>query len=244
MKKVLVRRILRAVQRRIGRRVEPGGDGRLANYLDRRAARRVLESIIAKTNDVKTVHWLGRPIWQYPLDLWIIQEMIAEQKPDLVVETGTHLGGSAYFFANICDLLDHGQIISIDIAAQGTMPHPRITYVQSSSTDPAIIRRVANRIREIGARKILIMLDSDHSEQHVRQELEVYAPLVPVGSFIHVQDGCIDELRCLQDGRPGPVPAVKSFLNDHPQFIRDTGVELRYVMTAHPYGWLRRVVAD
>lgn len=236
-----MRRIVKGLSWRFRRQFGPGGGTQLANYLDQRAARRVLQAIIGKTNDVETVRWLDRPIWQYPLDAWLLQEMIGSLKPDLIVETGTCLGGSAYFFANICDLIDNGQIMSIDIAPRGTMPHPRITYVRGSSTDPEIVDMVAQRMKALNAKNVLIMLDSDHTERHVRQELEAYAPLVPVGSYIYVQDGCIDTLPCLSDGRPGPVPAVKSFLESHPEFIRDTDTEFRYVMTAHPYGWLKRV---
>lgn len=240
----MIRRIINAISLRYRKRLGPGGRTRLAHYLDQRAARRVLEAIIAKTNDVETVRWLDRPIWQYPLDAWVLQEMIGSLKPDLIVETGTCLGGSAYFFANIFDLIGHGEVISIDIAPRGTMPHPRVTYVRGSSIDPQIIADVERRIKGLNAKAVLIMLDSDHSEAHVRKELEMYAPLIPVGSYFYVQDGCIDTLPSLRDGRPGPVPAVKRFLEAHPQFVRDTEAEFRYVMTAHPYGWLKRIALD
>jgi cephalosporin hydroxylase len=226
---------------RYRRTLGPGGKLKLAQYLDQRAANRVLEAIIAKTNDVETVRWLDRPIWQYPLDAWVMQEMIGAIKPDLLVETGTCLGGSAYFFANLMDLMGHGEVISIDIAPRGTMPHPRVTYIRGSSVDEKIIDGVKDRIKALDARAVLIMLDSDHSEAHVRQELERYAPLIPVGSYFYVQDGCIDTLPSLRAGRPGPVPAVQSFLKAHPEFVRDTEAEFRYVMTAHPYGWLKRI---
>jgi len=239
----MMRRIINRVRRSVRQVVGPGSNSQLAQFIDRHAANRVLEAMIAKTNDVETVRWLGRPIWQYPLDAWLVQEMIAQLQPDLIVETGTCLGGSAFFFGSVCDLLGRGEVISIDIAARGTMPHPRVTYIAGSSTDPAIVQHVADRIEKIAAKSVLIMLDSDHTERHVRRELESYAPLIPVGSYFYVQDGCIDELECFQDGRPGPVPAIKSFLRDHPEFVRDTEAEFRYVMTAHPYGWLKRISA-
>ena len=240
----MFRRIINSVRFRYRKRLGPGVGNRLANYLDQRAAKRVLEAIILKTDDVETVRWLDRPIWQYPMDAWLVQEMIGSIKPDLIVETGTCLGGSAYFFANLFDLMGHGEVISIDIAPRGTMPHPRITYVRGSSVDPQIVADVEQRIKDLNAKAVLIMLDSDHTEAHVRQELEVYAPLVPVGSYFYVQDGCIDTLPSLAHGRPGPVPAAQSFLAAHPQFVRDTEAEFRYVMTAHPYGWLKRVEPD
>ena len=237
----MMRRIITGLRRRVRYFVGPGSNTQIAQFLDRHAANRVLEALIAKTNDVETVTWLGRPIWQYPLDAWLVQEMLAQLKPDLIVETGTCLGGSAFFFGTMCDLLGRGEVMSIDIAARGTMPHPRVTYIAGSSTDPEIVNLVAERIKKLNAQSVLIMLDSDHTERHVRNELEAYAPLIPLGSYFYVQDGCIDELECLSDGRPGPVAAVKSFLRDHPEFVRDTETEFRYVMTAHPYGWLKRV---
>jgi cephalosporin hydroxylase len=138
-------------------------------------------------------------------------------------------------------LLGHGQVISIDCAPLGTIPHPRITYVLGSSVDPDIVSTVAGRARSIGAQKIFIMLDSDHTPGHVLQELSSYAPLVPVGSYIHVQDGCLDELPIYRRYAPGPLAAVKAFLRNNSSFIRDLEPERRYVMTAHPYGWLKRV---
>jgi hypothetical protein len=153
-------RWLRSLQRsfaeRLLRLIGPGVQNWVARYLDQRASRRVLQAIIMKTNDVETVRWLGQPIWQYPLDAWIIQEVVGELKPDIVVETGTYLGGSAYFFACLCDLLGQGEVISIDIAARGTIPHPRITYLQGSSTDPAIVGSVAQRIPKAGAKGCLL----------------------------------------------------------------------------------------
>ena len=212
----------------------------LKRYLDALAAKRVLGAIVAKTDDVRTVRWMGRSIWQYPLDAWLIQEVITELRPDLIIETGTYQGGSAYFFACLCDLMNHGDIISIDIASHGTMPHPRITYITGSSVDPQIVSTVAQRIAQSKAQRILVSLDSDHRSAHVLQELEIYARYVPQGSYIHIQDGCIDELSMFRHARPGPKVAVKTFLKRHPEFIRDRALEQRYVLTAHPYGWITR----
>lgn len=229
------------LRRAIRRHLAPGGRSWLARKLDEFACTRTLTAFVRRTEDVQHVRWAGRPIWQYPLDTWTIQEMICSLQPDLIVETGTYMGGSAFFYASICDLISHGRIITIDVAAKETISHPRIRYIQGSSTDPGIVGQVAAEAASTPDGRVLVILDSDHRARHVRQELEAYAPLVPVGSYIHVQDGCIDTLACFRGGRPGPLAAVKAFLADHPEFVRDTEVELRYVMTAHPYGWLRRV---
>jgi cephalosporin hydroxylase len=206
--------------------------------------RRMHAAMYIQTEDAITVRWLGRQIWQYPLDAWNLQEVVADLKPDLIVETGTWRGGSAFFLASLCDLLGHGEVISIDVAARETIPHPRITYVQGSSVDPAVVETVAQRMRALMVRRVLIILDSDHTAQHVRKELDAYSPFVPVDSYIHVQDGDIDEFPIHKRYRPGPKVAAAAFLREHPEFVRDDRVESRYIVTAHPYGWLRRVARE
>ena len=186
-------------------RSDAGSRGRLAHYVDQWAVRRTLRLLIAKTNNVHIVRWLGKPILQHPMDAWVMQEVIADLKPDVIVETGTYLGGSAYFFACLCDLLGHGEVVSIDIGPQGTIDHPRITYLRGSSVDPNITGRVQERLQSVGATRVLVVLDSDHSAAHVREELETYAPLVPVGSYVHVQDGIVDQLPDFRNIKPGPL---------------------------------------
>jgi len=216
----------------------------LKAYLDRWASRRILARMIDKTDNFQNVRWLGAMMWQFPISAWVLQEVVSETKPDIIIETGTYSGGSAYFLASLCDLLGRGEIVSIDIEPRSTIPHPRITYLTASSVDPAAVNLVRQRIERIKAKTILLILDSDHRMAHVLRELESYAPLIPVGSYIHVQDGCIDELDCLRVDRPGPKEAAKSFLRDHPEFVRDEEIESRYVLTFCPYGWLKRVRSD
>jgi cephalosporin hydroxylase len=214
---------------------------RISAWLDAWAARRTLDALVRKTNNVKTVRWLGRPVWQYPLDAWVLQEVISEVKPDLIIEFGTFQGGSAFFFASLCDLLGHGRVLSIDVAPRSTVPHERIDYLIGSSVAEPIIAAVREKIDRLHARRLLFVLDSDHSAAHVRAELEAYAPLVPVGCYVHVQDGLLDYLSRFRSLRPGPAAAVEGFLADHPEFARDLDLEGRYVMTAHISGWLRRL---
>ena len=113
--------------------------------------------------------WMNVPCEKCPLDLWIYQEIIAELRPDLIIETGTRFGGSALFMAHILDLLGKGEILTIDIDNSiPRPPHPRITYVHGSSVDTALIESLlADRRDEVR----LVVLDSDHSKAHVLQEL-------------------------------------------------------------------------
>jgi cephalosporin hydroxylase len=213
----------------------------LTHAIDRWAFRRSMEAVIVRTDHLRGVQWLGRSIWQFPMDAWLLQEAIVSLKPGLIVETGTHRGGSAFFFATLFDLLEvPGEVISIDIAAEDTVPHPRITYLAASSVDPDTVRRVAERAGVLGG-QVLVILDSDHSSAHVSRELEAYAPLVPVGGLLHVQDGWVDRLRPGRGFGDGPTVAVKAFLAANPAFVRDKELEERYLLSLHPFGWLRRV---
>ncbi len=216
----------------------------LTHAIDRWAFRRSLEAVIVRTGHLSGVEWLGRSIWQFPMDAWLIQEVITSLKPRLIVETGTHRGGSAFFFATLFDLLDiPGEVISIDVAAEQTVPHPRITYLAGSSVDPDIVGQVSQRAEAVGG-QVLVILDSDHNAAHVAREMASYAPLVPVGGLIHVQDGWVDQLRPGRGFGDGPTIAVKAFLAANPAFVLDEEIEHRYLLSIHPYGWLRRVSQD
>lgn len=76
--------------------------------------------------------WLGTPVQKLPLDLWLMQELIVELRPDLIVETGTAAGGSALFYATVMDVLDHGRIVSVDIDSD-----PAGRPIRESSTSAA-----------------------------------------------------------------------------------------------------------
>lgn len=215
----------------------------LTRMIDAWAIRRSLDAVIVRTNQLRDVQWLGHPIWQFPMDAWVLQEVISTLKPGLIVETGTHRGGSAYYFATLLDLLDiPGKVISIDIAAEQEIAHPRITYLSGSSTDPAIVSQV--REQAAGAGPVLVILDSDHRAAHVGQELDAYAPIVPVGSLLHIQDGWVDKLKAGRAFGSGPTVAAKEFLAANPAFRRDRELEQRYLLTLHPMGWLRRIEPD
>jgi cephalosporin hydroxylase len=201
---------------------------------------RFFERLISHTNNFGGVTWLGKPIWQNILDLWVIQETIAEVSPALLIECGTNRGGSAYFYAHLFDLLGTGRVISIDVERMHDITHPRVEFLIGSSVSEAI----ANQVREEAAKTsgpVMVILDSDHSEQHVSRELEVYAPLVTLDSYCLVQDGVIDTLDMFTAARPGPLGAINRFLANNRQFRVDVEKCNRFLVTHHPMGWLKRV---
>jgi cephalosporin hydroxylase len=197
--------------------------------------------LVRRTGNFSQVTWLGKPIWQNVLDLWTIQETISEIRPALLIECGTNRGGSAWFFAQLFDLMGQGRVVTIDVEKMHDLEHPRIRFLVGSSVSEPVLEKVREEAAPAGG-PVMVILDSDHSAGHVRRELDLYAPLVTPGSYILVQDGLIDTLPMFRSGRPGPLAAVRGFLEEHPEFEVDHERCGRFVITHHPMGWLRRRV--
>ena len=131
--------------------------------------------------------WLGRHVYKCPTDLWMYQEILHDTRPDLIIETGTFSGGSALFLASMCDLIGGGRIVTIDVEPQDDLPvHPRIKYLAGSSVAPDILEQV--REEASGDDRVMVILDSDHSKDHVLAELREYAPLVSDDCYLIVED--------------------------------------------------------
>ncbi len=178
--------------------------------------------------------FLGVHTLQSPTDAWIIMEIMHEVKPDLMVEAGTYRGGSAALWAVILEHINpDGRVITIDIedqrdprATKLPISKRRVDFLLGSSTAPEIVAEVHRRAK---GKRVLVMLDSLHSKEHVAAELEAYAPLVPVGSYVIVQDTAV-----------GPLQAIDEFLAENDSFVADRARE-RYSDTSSVRGYLRRV---
>jgi cephalosporin hydroxylase len=202
--------------------------------------------------------WLGRPLIQLPEDVLRIQEVIYRVKPDVIVETGIAHGGSLIFYASLCKATDRGRVIGVDIEIrqhnrQAIEEHPLsrfITLIEGSSTDVAIVDQVKAHIRR--GETVLVLLDSNHSRGHVFAELEAYAPLVTVGSYIVATDGIMEDVA----DRPGahadwkwdnPQCAARVFAERNPAFkLEDPPVlfnegKITDRVTYWPSAYLRRV---
>lgn len=195
--------------------------------------------LVLQTDNFGRINWLGHPIWQNVLDLWTIQETIAEVRPALLIECGTNRGGSSLFFAHLFDLMGQGQVVTVDVERLHDLSHPRVTYLIGSSTSVEVVEVVRKKAASCSG-PVMVILDSDHSTDHVRRELECYAPLVSPGSYCLVQDGVIDTLETFRPNRPGPLPAIEDFLKSHAEFELDSERCERFLITHHPKGWLRR----
>ncbi|MVO18625.1 cephalosporin hydroxylase family protein [Parasedimentitalea huanghaiensis] len=214
-------------------------------------------------------HWQDRPIIQYPQDIVAMQELIWSVKPDLIIETGIAHGGSLIFSASILALLDMSEAIEsgemmdpskskrkvlgidIDIRAhnrEAIEAHPmssRIEMIEGSSIDADIFAQVLKAAE--GYKRVLVCLDSNHTHDHVRAELELYAPLTSVGSYCVVFDTLIEDMPADEypnrSWGPGdnPKTAVWDYLKDHSEFEIDKSIPAKLLITVAHDGFLKRV---
>jgi cephalosporin hydroxylase len=195
--------------------------------------------------------WLGVPIIQMPADVVVLQEIVWAAKPQLIVETGVARGGSLLFFSSLLELLGEGEVVGIDVDVR---PHnrksieeqplsKRISLVEGSSVDAAVVAEVAGRASEVD--RVMVVLDSHHSHEHVLSEMRLYAPMVSIGQFLVVSDTIIEDLPAPADGRwgPGDSPrtAVEAFLADDHRFEADSYLNSKLLMSCSRGGYLRRV---
>lgn len=196
----------------------------------------------------KDTYWLGVPAQKYPTDLWIYQEILAEQRPDVVVETGTAAGGSALFLATVCDALGNGRVLTVDVQDAADHPdgdlrpdHDRITYVTGSSTSEAVLERVRGAVGD--DESVLVVLDSDHRKDHVLAELRAYGEIVTPDSYLIVEDTDLNGNPIKPDWGPGPAEATAEFLATTSAFEVDESRE-KLLLTANRGGFLRKLPAE
>jgi cephalosporin hydroxylase len=197
--------------------------------------------------------WMGRPIIQFPQDIVAAQEIIWRTRPDLVIETGIAHGGSLVFYASMLELLGgEGRVLGVDIDIRphnraAIEAHPmkkRIDMIEGSSVDEAVVACV----RETAARheRVLVVLDSNHTHEHVLRELRLYSPMVTPGSYLLAFDTIIEDMppdfSADRPWAPGnnPKTAVSEFLKETDRFEIDHEIESKLLITVAPGGYLRR----
>lgn len=232
-----------------------------ADYVARMAADQELQSaarnLFVRSCDYRYSYnfsWMGRPIIQYPQDMVAMQEIVWAVKPDLIVETGIAHGGSLVYYASLLELLGgDGMVVGIDIDIrphnrEAIETHPmfkRITMIEGSSTDDAIVAQAAELAE--GRSCVLVTLDSNHTHEHVLRELQLYSPLVTPGSYLTVFDTVVEDMPASafpdRPWGPGdnPKTAVWEFLRDNDRFEIDKEIENKLLLTVAPDGYLRRV---
>jgi cephalosporin hydroxylase len=180
--------------------------------------------------------WLGVPVMKCPLDLWEYQEIIYDLKPDIIIECGTAAGGGALFLASMCDLVNHGNVITIDIESKRDKPmHKRIKYLLGSSTSGEIIEEIRKLIRD--KHKVVVILDSDHHKEHVLNEMQIYSEFVTQESYLIVEDTNINGHPVGGNFGPGPMEAVNQFLTEHNNFLIDQRRE-KFYLTFNSHGYI------
>lgn len=186
----------------------------------------------------ESTRWFGHRMLKCPFDLWMYQELIYRLKPDLIIETGTFEGASAYYYASLFDLIGQGEILTIDVDILPNRPeHPRINYLTGSSTADEVLGQVA--ARAAAKPTVMVILDSDHTEPHVRRELDLYSPFVTPESYLVVEDTNVNGHPVFPSFGPGPMEAVQDFLSTTDDFEADPDME-RHLVSFNPSGWLRR----
>ena len=196
--------------------------------------------------------WLGLPIIQLPQDIVAIQEIIWTTKPNVIIETGVAHGGSLILSASILELLrSDGQVIGVDVDIREhnrveIEKHPlskRITLIEGSSVDAHVIEQVKEIIN--GKQSVMVMLDSNHTHEHVLEELRLYSPMVTRGCYLVVLDTIVEDMTddSFHD-RPwgagnNPKTAVREFLQENGRFAIDKELENRLLLTVAPDGYLQ-----
>lgn len=198
--------------------------------------------------------WMGVPIIQLPNDIIAIQELIWEVKPDLIIETGIAHGGSIIYSASMLELIGgKGQVLGIDIDIREhnlkrIKEHPmykRIKMIEGSSVEEETLLEVKKIISD--KKKIMVFLDSCHTHEHVKKELEVYSEFVTKGSYLVVFDTSIQfEPDKFCNNRPwgvdnNPWTAVQEFIKENNNFIIDKSIANKLVITSAIDGYLKRI---
>jgi len=205
-----------------------------------------------------TFSWMGRPIIQLPEDMIRVQEVAYRVKPDVIIETGVAHGGSLIFYASLFKAMGKGRVIGVDIEIR---PHNRkaiethelasfITLIEGSSIEKSVVSKVRSLVKP--GETVLVILDSNHTREHVLAELEAYHDLVSRGSYIVATDGSMKDLYDVPRGKPewkqdNPTAAALEFVKKHPEFVIEQPAwpfndsDLKENITHWPGAWLRRL---
>lgn len=236
-------------QREVLERIERYGDDKEFKEL---ANKWLQQSLLKKY--IYNFTWLGRPIIQLPQDIIALQEIIWAVKPDLIIEAGIAHGGSLMFWASMLEMIGgNGKVVGIDIEIRAhnrseIEKHPlfkRIELIEGDSTSDETLKKVHEIAKNFT--KVMVILDSDHTHNHVKKELDLYSPLVTEGSYLVAFDTFIEDMPPdLFPDRPwsvgnNPKTAVVEFLKRNPSFEVDRSIENKLVMTFAPGGYLKRI---
>ena len=221
---------------------------------DVQALTRIWLREIARHKYAYNFSWMGRPIIQFPQDMIAMQEIIWKVQPELVIETGIAHGGSLVYYASLLEIVGgDGYVLGIDIDIRAhnrvaIETHPmfkRIRLIEGSSVSDEVATQVDEQCRN--KKSVLVVLDSNHTHEHVLEELKIYAQHVTRDSYIVVFDTLLEDMPgdLVQD-RPwgpgnNPKTAVREFLSGTDKFVIDKDIDSKLLISAAPDGYLKRV---
>jgi cephalosporin hydroxylase len=183
--------------------------------------------------------WLGHRVGNCPTDLLAYQDLIAEVKPAWVIETGAGDGGRALFLATICELVDHGQVLSINPGVGEDHPkHPRLRYLEGNPIDESTIEQVREIVGETP--NALVILGSSRGVVHMAKEFELYSPFAAIGSYVVMINTILNGNPVLPEFGAGPAEAVNQIMRTRSDFEQDPYME-KYGLTFNPGGFLKRM---
>lgn len=202
-------------------------------------------------NWIHQTTWFGEPILQLPQDMFALQEVMFKTRPRFIIEVGVAWGGSLLFYSTLMEVLGGERIIAIDvyipddlktrIAAYEQLAH-RISWIAGSSIDQATIDQVKKLIGD--SRQVMVILDSNHTHDHVLKELQLYSPLVGKGHYLICGDTVVEYIP-KQTHRPrpwgpgnNPKTALDEFLSQNDRFQVDERIENKLLLTCNPGGYL------
>lgn len=196
--------------------------------------------------------WMGRPVIQMPQDIVAMQEILWEMKPDVIIETGIAHGGSIILYASLMQMMGlPGKVIGVDIDIREHNrkeidAHPmreHMELIEGSSIDEVTLEKVADLAE--GATNPLVILDSNHTHDHVLSELQMYSPFVKKGGYLVVYDTVVDHMpEDFYPDRPwkvgdSPMSALKAFMQENDRFEIDQEICAKLLLTAAPDGYLK-----
>jgi len=198
--------------------------------------------------------WMGVPIIQLPADVMATQEVIWSTKPDVIIETGVARGGSVLFMASLLELIGKGKVIGVDVDIRAhnrdsIERHPmtkRVVLIEGSSTDQEVIAEIRAQIPDSAS--VMVVLDSDHSRDHVLAELRSYGPMVTPGCYLVVADTILGRLDYTQTPRNRsqvwlrgnePLSALNAYLEETERFEVDPVLNGKLILSSSPGGYLR-----
>jgi len=223
---------------------------------DQGLQRKALE-VLVEADRHRWIHqttWFGEPLLNLPHDMFAIQDIVWRTRPEFIIEVGVAWGGSVLFEATLLEILDGQKVIGIDIfippdlrqrlAMHGKLSE-RLTYIEGDSTAPDTLAQVKKLLG--GSRKVLVILDSYHTHEHVLRELRAYAPLVGKDHYLICGDTVVEriptQLHRTRPWGPGnnPATALKEFLSKTDRFVVDDAIDRRLLFSCHPGGYLKAV---